>query len=140
MAIRNRQTFTAVVNGVTYRFEGTTSNNSETITCLSHNITRSRYSWCNRPWQSFPYETALYTAIRKFPKGVQDELERQLITEHGKAVREKAEADVERFTKIYDGCSPRQKEMLANSGIHMESEEDMHAVEGLMILGQLLGI
>lgn len=140
MTIRNRQTFIAVIDGETYRFEGTTSRNTETITCLSHNITRSKYSWCNRPWQSFDYETALYTAIRKFPKGVQDELERQLITERGKAMHEKAEADVARFKGIYDKCSDRQKEILANSGIHMESEEDVRRVEGLMLLGQLLGI
>ena len=140
MTIRNRQTFIAVIDGETYRFEGTTSRNTETITCLSHNITRSKYSWCNRPWQSFDYETALYTAIRKFPKGVQDELERQLITERGKAMHEKAEADVARFKGIHDKCSDRQKEMLANSGIHMESEEDVRRVEGLMLLGQLLGI
>ena len=138
--IKNRQTFTAVVNGVTYRFEGTTSRNTETIRCVSHNITPSKYTWCNRPWQNFEYEEALLKAIAKFPKADQAELERQLITEHGKAVHEKAEADINRFAKIYNDCSPRQKEMLANSGIHMESEEDMHRVEGLMLLGQLLGL
>ena len=137
---KNRQTFTAVVNGVTYRFEGTSTRNSETITCLSHNITRSRYSWDNRPWQSFSFEMALRRAIAKFPKGVQPELERQLITEHGNAIREKAEADINRFAKIYNDCSPRQKEMLANSNIHMESEDDFRRVEGLMLLGQLLGV
>ena len=140
MAIHNRQTFTAVVNGVTYRFEGTTNRNTETISCLSHNITRSKYTWYNRPWQSFHYETALYTAIRKFPKDVQDEFERQLITERGKAAHEKAEADIARFKGIHDKCSDRQKAMLANANIHMESEEDVKRVEALMLLGQLLGI
>ena len=47
---------------------------------------------------------------------------------------------VNRFQKIYNDCSPRQKEMLANSNIHLKSEEDVKSVEALMLLGQLMGV
>lgn len=146
MASRRKypQTFKARVNGEDIIFHCWTTDTRmgmcETAHCTTHGITDSKYSWCNRPWQRFDYETALRRAIDKLPKELQQGAREQII--EGKAAEEEKAANemVKSFQKVYDDCSPRQKEMLANSGIHMESKEDVERVKGLMLLGQLMGI
>lgn len=139
-----RETFTAMVNGVEIRFYAWTTDTysgfCETVSCDSHNITDTKVSWCGRSWQRFDYEVALKKAIAKLPKELQDGAHRQLIDKVSEEKEEKANAMVNRFQKIYNDCSPRQKEMLAKSNIQMNSESDVRAVEGLMLLGQLMGI
>ena len=139
-----RENFTAVVNGVEIRFSAWTTDTysgfCETVSCDTHDITDTKVSWCGRSWQRFDYETALRKAIEKLPKELRKGAYRQLIDKKSAEEEEKAEAMVNRFQKIYNDCSPRQKEMLANSNIHMKSEEDVKSVEALMLLGQLMGV
>lgn len=140
----NRQNFSATVNGEEIRFTAWTTDTysgyCETVRCTTHGISDTKQSWCGRDWQRFDYESALKRAIEKFPKGKQASLYRQLIDRVAEEEEKKAEEQINTFQKIYNDCSPRQKEMLAKSNIVMKSDEDVKAVQGLMILGQLMGI
>lgn len=138
------QTFKAIVKGeeVIFHCWTTSTRNGmcETAHCTTHGITDSKYSWYNRPWQRFDYESALKTAIGKLPKHLQKSVYAQLIDRKAAEEEEAADQMLKSFEGIYNNCSDRQKKMLADSGIEMHSKEDVKAVEGLMLLGQLLGI
>lgn len=142
--VYNQSRFEANVNGELVIFKAWSTDTRmgycETVRCITHNMSDSKVSWCGRDWQRFDYESALKKAIAKLPKDLQGEVYAQLIDRKAKAESEKAEAMFQNFKKIHDACSPRQKEMLANSNIVMNSEKDVKAVEGLMLMGQLLGI
>ena len=139
----NLKRFSAIVNGVEYRFDAwTTSTRNgmcETVESLDFPITNSRYSWMNRPWQRFGYCSALQTAIKKFPKDMQQALTDQLI-EH-KAAEETARAEkvTEAFEKAYNGLSDRGKEIM-KSHPHLNTLEDAEHATGIMMMMNLLGI
>ena len=137
-------TFEANVNGERIAFKAWTTDTysgfCETVHCTTHGITDTKQSWCGRSWQRFDYESALKRAIKKLPTELQDGAYKQLIDHTHEEEVKKANAMFDSFKAIHDKCSDRQKEMLANSGIQMNSEEDVKRVESLMLLGQLMGI
>ena len=138
--------FSAKVNGEEIEFRCYTTDTRCGFCHTAHlmgwkySTTDTKASYYNRTWERFEYESVLKRAIEKLPTEIRQQVYDQIID--GKAAEEEKAANemVNSFQKIYDDCSPRQKEMLANSGIHMESKEDVERVKGLMLLGQLMGI
>ena len=130
----NRRLFTATIDGITYTFGCHTTNtrNGFCHTCYdyAHDKT-SKCSYYNRTWECFEYETVLRRAIEKCPKHLQKPLTDILIERKRQQEHEEAEAFVERFKKLHDGLTDRQKEVLAQAP-PMQSEEDAHRMMGIM--------
>lgn len=131
-------TFECKVNGISIEFYAYTTDTRNgfchTVVCESHNITNTKVSYYNRTWERFRYETALRNAIEKLPKELREGAKAILID--GKAEEEynKAEKDIKAFKELHDGLTDENKKRLSESGIVMESEEDVKSVMGLMAL------
>lgn len=137
MATRRSYTnFSAEIGGTTYTFKcwGTPGSHY----CEDDMGRRSRYSYGNRPWESFRYETVLLGAIKKFPAGMQNELRAQLIDRSRQEEEERCEAQFKRFQELHAGLSQENKDRLAASGIELHDESDVRAVMGLMGLMTLM--
>ena len=141
---RDIQYFTAKVNGneVTFRCYTTWTRNgfchTAHYTGWDYSLTDTKASYYNRTWERFEYESVLKRAIDKLPADIQKEVYAQII--EGKAAEEekKAEDMVKSFEALHSALSTEDKERLANSGIEIHSEEDAHAVMGLMTLMNLM--
>lgn len=136
MSNREYTTFSADVCGKTYTFKcwGTYGAHY----CTDQDGRTTRYTYGNRPWESFRYETVLGRAIQKQPQGVRAELEAEILHKTSKAAAEKAEAMVQSFKSLHDSLSVENKKHLAESGIVMHDESDVRAVMGLMGLMKLM--
>jgi hypothetical protein len=170
-ALRNRQVFSATVNGKEFTFTCYTQSTSygvREICCLGFsNTTECKYikddiigKDCiyNRPWYRFKYENALNRGIKNLNESeeVKQALHDILIDkisqeEHEKAEKEiqafqnlynqtsqeeheKAEKEIQAFQNLYNQTSQGFKDRIANSGIVMNSDSDVQAVKGLMLI------
>ena len=136
--------FSAKVNGKEIEFRCYTTDTRCGFCHTAHyvgwdyDLTDTKASYYNRTWERFEYESVLKRAIDKLPADIQKEVYAQII--EGKAAEEekKAEDMVKSFEALHSALSPENKERLANSGIEIHSEEDAHAVMGLMGLMSLM--
>ena len=136
--------FSAKVNGKEIEFRCYTTDTRCGFCHTAHyvgwdyDLTDTKASYYNRTWERFEYESVLKRAIDKLPADIQKEVYAQII--EGKAAEEekKAEDMVKSFEALHSALSTENKERLANSGIEIHSEEDAHAVMGLMTLMNLM--
>ena len=136
--------FSAKVNGKEIEFRCYTTDTRCGFCHTAHyvgwdyDLTDTKASYYNRTWERFEYESVLKRAIDKLPADIQKEVYAQII--EGKAAEEekKAEDMVKSFEALHSALSTEDKERLANSGIEIHSEEDAHAVMGLMTLMNLM--
>ena len=138
----NVQYFDAEINGEKYSFVAYTTNTRcgfcHTIECRSHNITNTKASYWNRTWEEWCYKSVLESAIAKFPKAIREDLTKVLIEKKTKEVTERCNEMVNAFKELHSSLSDESKEKLANSGIEMHSESDVHSVMGLMALTKMM--
>ena len=141
---RNIQYFTAIVNGeeITFRCHTTSTRNgfchTAHYTGWDYDITDSKIGYINRTWERFTYESVLIKAIDKLPESVRQQVYDQLIDHKAAEVEEQCNKELAAFEKLHESLTPENKERLANSGIEINSEGDMHAVMGLMGLMNLM--
>ena len=137
------QYFTAKVNGneITFRCYTTDTRNGFCHTAhycgWDYNITDSKCPYINRTWERFTYESVLIKAIDKLPESVRQAVYDQLIDHKAAEIEEQCDKELAAFEKLHESLTPENKERLANSGIEINSEGDMHAVMGLMGLMNL---
>ena len=150
-ALYSREVFRAEVNGKNYTFtcysQGT-SYGFRHICCEGFsNTTVARYvkddiiakaTYYNRTWESFKYETVLRKAIEVQPKEDREQLKAILIDKISQEEHEKAEKEIQAFQNLYNQTSQEFKDRIANSGIVMNSDSDVQAVKGLMLLDILM--
>lgn len=140
----NTKYFTAKVNGEEIEFVCYTTYTSAGFCHTAHymgwvyNINDTKQTYYNRTWERFDYETVLKRAITKLPKHLQESVYAQIIEGKAAEEHEKAEAMVKSFEALHSSLSDENKDRLANSGIEIHSEEDAHAVMGLMSLMSLM--
>lgn len=140
----NTKYFTAKVNGEEINFVCYTTYtrvgfcHTASLMGWKYNTTDSKQTYYNRTWERFDYETVLKRAIGKLPADLQKEVYAQIIEGKAAEEEEKAEEMVKSFEALHSALSPENKERLANSGIEIHSEEDAHAVMGLMALMNLM--
>lgn len=136
--------FTAKVNGEEITFRCYTTDTRSGFCHTAHlmgwkyDITDTKASYYNRTWERFKYESVLKRAIEKLPTDVRQQVYDQLIDHKAAEEEKKAEEQFEAFKKLHESLTPENKERLANSGIEINSEGDMHAVMGLMGLMNLM--
>jgi hypothetical protein len=141
---RNIQYFTATVNGqeITFRCHTTDTRNgfchTAHYTGWDYDITDSKCPYINRTWERFTYESVLIKAIEKLPESVRQQVYDQLIDHKAAEIEEQCNKELAAFEKLHESLTPENKERLANSGIEINSEGDMHAVMGLMGLMNLM--
>lgn len=143
---RNKQTFTATINGTNYYFRcHTTSTRSgfcHTCWCdqlngLTSKSDTTKISYYNRTWERFDYESVLNRAIDKFPKNMQAELREQIIERTARGEKERCDALFGKFKALHDGLTEHQKDVL--SGMPpMQNEEDVRRTMGIMGIFNLL--
>lgn len=139
---RNIQLFSCKVNGKEFNFRCYTTSTRcgfcHTVVSLDYLVTDTKVTYYNRTWERFTYETALYKTIKKFPKGMQNEMHRQLIDGEAAKEEERCEAMFNNFKRLHEGLSDENKRRLADSNIMINSEDDARAVMGLMGLMTLM--
>ena len=97
----------------------------------------------NRTWERFTYETVLKTGLEKLLKNKtitkeeHAELYNILIDRKAQAEHEEAEKQIQAFQALYEKTSDDFKERAKNLPL-MESESDIHAIKGLMLLDVLM--
>ena len=148
-----RQVFRATVNGKDYAFtcygQGTSYgfrhictlgyNNTDVCRYIKGDII-SKACYCNRTWERFQYETVLRQGIENLneSKEVKQALHDILIDGKAQAEHEQAEKEIQAFQNLYNQTSQEFKDRIANSGIVMNSDSDVQAVKGLMLLDILM--
>ena len=147
-ALRNRQVFSATVNGKEFTFTCYTQSTSygvREICCLGFsNTTECKYvkddiigKDCiyNRPWYRFKYENALNRGIKNLneSKEVKQALHDILIDGKAQAEHEQAEKDIAAFQALYNKTSDNFKQIAQNLP-PITSESDVNLVKGLMAL------
>ena len=138
------QHFTAKVNGEEITFRCYTTNTRCGFCHTAHlmgwkyDITDSKISYYNRTWERFEYESVLKRAIEKLPTDIRQSVYDQIIDHKAAEEEKKAEDDFNAFKSLHDSLSPENKERLANSGIQINSENDMKGVMGLMALMNIM--
>jgi hypothetical protein len=152
-ALRNRQVFSATVNGREFNFTCYTQSTSygfRHICTLGYNNTDvcryikgdiiSKATYYNRTWERFQYETVLRQGIDNLneSKEVKQALHDILIDGKAQAEHEQAEKEIQAFQNLYNQTSQEFKDRIANSGIVMNSDSDVQAVKGLMLLDILM--
>lgn len=138
---RNCKTFAAIINGESYFFHcyTTDTRNGFCHTCwcdqlngLTSKSDTTKVSYYNRTWESFPYETVLYRAIRKFPQAMQEELTKQIILHERQAEEERCDKMFGRFKELHDGLTDKQKQLLADTMPELRTEQDAQFAMGIM--------
>ena len=146
-ALRNRQVFTAEVNGKEYTltcYTQSTSYGFRHVCCEGFsNTTNFSYikrdllakaTYYNRTWERFQYETVLRSAIEKLPKADQEQLYAILIEGKAQAEHEQCEKELKAFEALYNKTSDTFKQTIANSNFTIQSESDINLAKGLMAL------
>ena len=146
--LRNRQYFSAEVNGVKYSFtcykqstaygyreictEG--YNNTETCAYIKNDII-AKASYYNRSWQRFDYEMVLSRGIEVVApdKETEQALKDILIEKKSQAEHEQAEKEIAQFKALFDKTSDNFKQNVAPK-LMMNDERDVQLVKGLMAL------
>ena len=138
---RSFKDFSCTVNGEEYRFKCYTTDTRNgfchTVESLDYDVPDTKVSYCNRNWESFQYETALRGMIRKFPKGMQEAMTRQLIDGEAAAEHDRCEAQFAQFKGLYDGLNAENKERMTRFPT-LQSESDVRACMGFMALLNLM--
>ena len=148
--LRNREVFRAEVNGKNYTFTCYTQDtsygfrhiccegfsNTDVCRYVSDDII-AKATYYNRTWESFEYETVLKGAIRKQPKADQEQLKAILIDKKSQEEHEQCERELKAFEALFNKTSDKFKEF-AKDNIMIESESDLKAVKGLMLLDTLM--
>ena len=101
------------------------------------------YSWCNRPWQEFEYAGAMKELARKVGKDnpdLGDAFYKQLFLGEETEVRKECETMMSNFKSAYNSLSDNGKRIMAESGVTLNSKEDVKSVTAIMQLGALLGV
>ena len=147
-ALRNRQLFSATVNGREFTFTCYTQSTSygfRHICTLGYNNTDvcryvkgdiiSKATYYNRTWERFTYETVLRNGIENLsePKEVKQALYDILIDGKAQAEHEQAEKDIAEFQALFNKTSDNFKQVAQNLP-PMTSESDVNLVKGLMAL------
>lgn len=146
--LRNRQYFSAEVNGVTYSFtcyKQSTSygyreictegyNNTETCAYIKNDII-AKASYYNRSWQRFDYEMVLSRGIEVVApdKETEQALKDILIEKKSQAEHEQAEKEIAQFKALFNKTSDNFKQNVAPK-LMMNDERDLQLVKGLMAL------
>lgn len=99
---------------------------------------KGRYSWYNRPWQSFDYESAMKGMIAKLPKQYQEHATAVLIERTASEEEAEAEMMLKDFTEAHDALSDRGKEIFSNAFVN--SKEEAEALTRLMKMAALMGL
>jgi len=108
-----------------------------TVYCAQTDQT-TKTSYCGRTYECYPYQTTLHRAFKKFPaahRKVFDEWDKQ----HEKEIGEQCDKMFGCFKAAYDAAPESTKQMLAQSDVQMNSEDDVKVVIGLLKLGTVLG-
>ena len=151
--LRNRQYFSAEVNGVKYSFTCYTQDtsygfrhiccegfsNTDVCRYVKRNIV-AKATYYNRTWERFQYETVLNRGIEVVApdKEVEQELKNILIEKKAQAEHEQAEKEIKAFETLYNKTSDTFREKIKDSGIIMQSEDDLKLAKGLMALDIVL--
>lgn len=147
--LRNREVFTAEVQGKEYVFTCYTQDTSYGFRHIAtygfNNTTECKYikgnivakaTYYNRTWESFRYETVLYRAIQNVAptKEVEEELKAILIDKRNQDEHERCEKEVKAFETLWNGLSDKNKEHIRNGlGDNLiQTEEQAQAVMGVM--------
>lgn len=80
---------------------------------------RARYSYLNRTWESFQYESVLENASEKFFDGALS----QAIEDIATGKRNEVDAFISQFKNDYDSLHENTKKHLANANIELTSIE-----------------
>ena len=141
----SRQSFTKTVNGQehTIRCYTTQTRNGwcqHAQMWYGEKLFEGRASYVNRSWESFEYKTAISNLIGKLPKADREAYHKAFIEEHGKQVAEECDKEVAHFKALHDSLSDNAKEFFAEHTPLIETEAQMKAVEGCMILASVLGM
>ena len=154
--LRNRQLFEATVNGRKFTstcYTQSTSYGFRHICTLGYNDTDvcryikgdiiGKVAYLNNTYERFTYETVLRKALenlrkyKEITKEEHDELYAILIERKAQAEHEQAEKDIAAFKTLYDKTSDAFKERAKDLPL-MQSESDVQAVKGLMLLDVLM--
>ena len=134
MATSSATVFSAEVFGKTYTFKCTAAPGSHT--CVDQDGRKTRYSYGNRTWESFRFETVLSKAIAKCPADAQPILEAEILHKTASAEHERCEQEFASFKALYDGLNDENKERMKRFPT-LQSEEDVRACMGFMALMSL---
>ena len=107
-----------------------------TVWCSDTDQT-TKVSYWNRTWESYGYQTALQKAFDKLPKQYKEACRLWDIAKVNKE-HEECEAFIAQFKKVYDQTPAEVKEKLANSDIHLETEEQANGLMALMKMATVL--
>lgn len=107
-----------------------------TVWCADRDET-TKCSYWNRTWECYSYQTVLQRAFEKLPKEYREACKLWDIAKchHD---HEECEAFIEQFKKVYDKTPQELKDKLANSDIHLQTEEQARGLMGLMHLATVL--
>ena len=145
MAVKhfNQQNFTFIVNGeaITFYCSTTRTRNGfchHVYACgKGKDFEHSRISYCNRTWERFDYETALYSAAEKFSKSDRAAI-RLEIDNIGRAECEKVERFLAAFKANYNALSDEQKKFVRDHTPKIETSNQARAVAaGVGVLAAL---
>jgi hypothetical protein len=103
-----------------------------------HTDKKSRYSYGNRPWECYRYQTVLHKLFKKFPaanRKVFDDWDKK--QEIG--AKEEADNMFAGFKSAYDNTPQSLKDKLADSDIHLETKEDVQRLTTVMKLFTIMG-
>ena len=135
-----KTTFTAEVNGTKYVincYGQNTNYGFRHVAFLDKGYYEEQLAkacYYNRTWESFQYETVLSRAIEKLPKADQEQLRAILIDKTAQDAHDRCEKEIQAFQSLYERTSPEFKERMAKSDFMIQSESDVQAVKGLMLL------
>lgn len=129
----NSKTFEFTVNGEVIRFYCDTT---KTKNGFCHHVfadgggkdyEHTRVSYLNRTWETFDYETALKSAVDKFPKSLRESL-RLEIQAVAQNEHEKAEAFCAAFAANFAALSTEQKKFVQDHTPEIQNKEQAKIV------------
>ena len=135
MATSSATVFSAEVSGKTYTFKCSAAPGSHT--CVDQDGRKTRYTYGNRPWESFQFETVLSKAIAKCPAKDRPALVAEILHKTEKEERERCEQQLDAFKGLYDGLNAENKERMKRYPT-LQSEGDVRACMGFMALLSLM--
>ena len=97
------------------------------------------YRWLNRPWQNFDGECATKSALNQMGKEAKA-LEDVFLLRAAEDEKEEAQTILDNFESAYNQLGDKGREILAKSGVTVESKEDAKALTNIMMLGALMGL
>lgn len=141
----NKVTYTFFLNGEAVSFYCSTT---RTRNGFCHHVftwgmgkknEHTRISYYNRTWERFEYESALYSAIKKFPKRLQASLRLEVENIY-KREHEKAEAFLKAFDANFNALSNEQKAFLQDHTPEITSTEQAKTVSAFAAIMNVCNI